>query len=106
MRPVASDDHMEKQCEAWLANRDHWLFAKSKAREIDGAHFSLKRSVFDPECLAEPLRSMAMRALNYPKALIAGGPDARRTFTDFALLHLPRGAAVNGVEFAPSFDDV
>ena len=105
MSQTENDEQLQRQCEAWLANRDHWLLAKWKARETDGAHFSLRPSVFDPECLTEPLRSMAMRALEYPEELITGSPGARRTFTDFARLHLPRGADVNGVEFSPSFDD-
>lgn len=99
------NEQLRQRCDAWLANRDHWLSVKWKARETDGAHFSLKRSVFDPECLAEPLRSMAMRALDYPEALIKGAPDARRTFTDFARLHSSRRENLDGVEFSPSFDD-
>lgn len=105
MSTAENDDGLNQQCAGWLANRDRCLLAKAKAREIDGAHFSLNPSAFDPECLAEPLRSMAMRALDYPEALIKGAPDARRTFTDFARLHSPRGENLDGVEFSPSIDD-
>lgn len=106
MRSTENDEQIRQRCEAWLANRGQWLLAKSTARETDGAHFLLNPSVFDPESLVEPLRSMAMRALEYPKELISGGPDVRRTFTDFARLHLPRGDDVAGVEVSLSFDDV
>ena len=104
MRSTENDEQLRQQCEAWLANRDRCLLVKSNARETHGAHFLLSPSVFNPECLPEPLRAMAMRALKYPEELIMRAPGVRRTFTDFARLHLPRGADVNSVEFSPSFE--
>lgn len=103
MRSTENDEQLRQRCEAWLTNRDRWLLAKSVARETYGAHFSLNPSAFGPERLSEPLRSMAMRALEYPEDLIAIIPGVRRTFTDFARLHHPRGAHVSSVEFSPSF---
>ena len=78
------------ECEAWLTRRDRALIARDRARHCPGAmHFTLRRSVYDPEALAEPLRTIAMRALGYPDDLIAG-IATRRTFTDFARKHTPR----------------
>ena len=101
MSTTENDDGLKQQCEAWLANRDRCLLAKSNARETHGAHFLLSPSVFDPECLDEPLRAVAMRALEYPEDLITDGADVRRTFTDFSREHLPRRVDVEGVEFSP-----
>jgi hypothetical protein len=78
------------ECEAWLTRRDRALTARDHARHgPDAVHFTLRRSVFDPEALTEPLRTMAMRALGYPDYLIAG-TATRRTFTDFARKHTTR----------------
>lgn len=78
------------ECEAWLTRRDRALTARDRARHCPSAmHFTLRRSVYDPEALAEPLRTIAMRALGYPDDLIAG-IATRRTFTDFARKHTPR----------------
>lgn len=83
---------LQQQCDAWLKRREQSLQAKTKARDAYGAHFLLKPSVYDPEVLAEPLRSMAMRALGYSEDQIAG-TVTRRTFTDFARKHTPGNAS-------------
>ena len=82
-------DDVRQQCEAWLERRDWFLNMKSKARE-DGVHFNLRHDIYDPARLAEPIRSMAMRALGYREEIIVGGAGTRRTFSDFARMHTPR----------------
>ncbi len=88
---MSGDDNtnqLRQQCDDWLKQRDRLLQAKTKARENYGAHFLLRPSAYDPECLAEPLRSMAMRALGYSEDQIAG-TASRGTFNDFARKHTP-----------------
>ena len=80
---------LQQRCDAWLKRRDWFLNMKSSARK-DSVHFSLRRDIYDPVRLAEPIRSMAMRALGYREEIIVGGEGTRRTFSDFARMHTPR----------------
>ena len=56
----------------------------------DGAQFKLGYGVYDPARLAEPIRSMAMRALGYQEEIMVRLARTRRTFTDFVRIHTPR----------------
>ena len=78
-----STDDLHQRCEAWLERRDEFLAIKSAAYN-DGAHFTLKQSVYDPAYLSEPMRSIAMHALGYRAEIIVGDEGTRQTFTDFA----------------------
>ena len=47
-----STDDLHQRCEAWLERRDEFLAIKSAAYN-DGAHLTLKQSVYDPAYLVE-----------------------------------------------------
>ena len=78
-----STDDLHQRCEEWLERRNEFLGIKSAVYN-DDVHLTLKQTVYDPDRLSEPMRSMATRALGYCEEIIVGGERVRRTFSDFA----------------------
>ena len=57
-----STDDLHQRCEEWLERRNEFLGIKSAVYN-DDVHLTLKQTVYDPDRLCEPMRSMATRAL-------------------------------------------